>query len=99
MIDAMKGAELPAAAPKSLSPSAEAQSRTDEAEAILWHSAQQMNFNEVEGGQTKYIFECRANVVANGLLKAHQSEQNRMIHRLAKFSPRNKAWCPLVPNC
>ena len=43
----MKGAELPAAAPKSLSPSAEAQSRTDEAEAILWHSAQQIKSRTV----------------------------------------------------
>ena len=38
----MKGTELPAAAPNPPSPSAEAQSRADEAEAILWHSAQQI---------------------------------------------------------
>ena len=47
MIDAMKGTELPAAAPKPLSPSAEAQSLPDEAEATLWHSAQQVNSRTV----------------------------------------------------
>ena len=71
MIDAMKGTELSAAAPKPPSPSAEVQSRADEAEAILWHSAQQ-----IEDGRTEYIFESRANIVANGHLKAHQSEPN-----------------------
>ena len=39
MIDAMRGTELPAAAPKPLSPNAEAQSL---ANATLWHSAKQI---------------------------------------------------------
>ena len=62
MIDAMKGIELPAAAPKPLSPSAEAQSLADEAEATLWHSAQSRSHsvafcpaNKVMDSRTKYI--------------------------------------------
>ena len=47
MIDAMKGTELPAAAPKQPSPKTEAQSRADEAEAVLWHSAQQIKSRTV----------------------------------------------------
>ena len=47
MIDAMNGIELPAAVPKQLSPSAEAQSLANEAEATLWHSAQQIKSRTV----------------------------------------------------
>ena len=47
MIDEMKGTELSAAAPKPQSPSAEVQSRADEAEAILWHSVQQIKLRTV----------------------------------------------------
>ena len=43
----MKGTELPAAAPNPPSPSAEAQSRADEAEAVLWDSAQHLNSRTV----------------------------------------------------
>ena len=47
MVEAMKGTVLPAAAPKPLSPSVEAQSLADEAEAILWPSAQQVKLKTV----------------------------------------------------
>ena len=43
----MKGTEVPAAAPKPPSLSAEAQSRADEAEAVLWDSAQHINSRTV----------------------------------------------------
>ena len=42
MIDTIEGTELPATTQKLQSPSAEAQSRADEAESIFWHSAQQI---------------------------------------------------------
>ena len=46
MIDAMKGTELPAAALKPPSPSAQAQSRADEAEAISFNHQQTDAFNK-----------------------------------------------------
>ena len=73
--------------PKLQSPSAKVQSLADEAEAILWNSSQQINSTRrTVALNILYIFECIANINANVLLKAHQSEPNQMNSRLAKFS-------------
>ena len=73
MIDAMKGTELSAAAQKQLSPSAEVQSW---AVAILWHSAQQIKSRTVTLNISLNADSLQSKHVANGHLKAHQSEQN-----------------------
>ena len=79
----MKGTEHPAAAPKLQSPSTEeVQYLADEAEAILWNSSQQIkSTRRTVALNIFYIFEYRANIVANVLLKAHQSEPNQMDSR------------------
>ena len=72
----MKGTELSAAAQKQLSPSAEVQSWAYEAVAILWHSAQQIKLRTVTLNISLNADSLQSKHVANGHLKAHQSEQN-----------------------
>ena len=84
MIEAMTGKELPAAAPRQPSRSAEALSRADEAGAFCLANAD--------------VFECRVKIVANGQLKRDDQSRAEWVEGWNKCRRHKEAWCPMVPN-
>ena len=80
----MTGKELPAAAPRQLSRSAEALSQAHEAGAFCFANAN--------------VFECRVKIVANGQLKRNDKIQTERVEGRNKCRRYKEAWCPMVPN-